>query len=91
MRPVKGRIGLNVPGVYKVPCRCGACCMGQTGKTINIKVNEHYRHVRLGNAEKSALMHHFWLTGHQIQLNKTEVLFSLRLTRESLDIAITQT
>lgn len=74
MMPVKDPLGLDVPGVYKVPCRCGACYVGQTGRTINFRVSEHCRPVRLGNTEKSVLAHHCWLTGHQIQFNKTGVI-----------------
>lgn len=54
MRPMKYSLGLNVPGIYKVLCTCGACYLGQTGRTVNFRTKEHQTHVRLENTEKSS-------------------------------------
>lgn len=95
MRSVKDPLGLNVPEVYKIPYMCGAWYIGQTGRIVNIRANEHQRHVRFGNTEKSALAHHCWMAGHHIQFDRTELLYkspswNVRLIRESLETAITQ-
>lgn len=65
--------------------------MGQTGRTVNIRISKHRRHVKLVHTDKSVLVPHCWLLGHQIQFDTT-VLFKsagshTRVTRESLEIA----
>ncbi|KAJ4435750.1 hypothetical protein ANN_18368 [Periplaneta americana] len=43
LRPVKDDLGLRTPGVYKIPCECGKCYIGQMGCTIMERCKEHQR------------------------------------------------
>lgn len=97
MRSIEDPRGMTILVVYKVPCTCGACYIGQTvtGRTVNVRFKEHQRYERLGQLEKSALAHHCWTMGHQIQLRKAEVLlqsssWNVRSMCESLKIALMQ-
>ncbi|XP_046399906.1 uncharacterized protein LOC124166418 [Ischnura elegans] len=44
----KDPAGLKIPGVYRVPCECGEAYIGETGRTIETRLKEHKRHLRLG-------------------------------------------
>jgi hypothetical protein len=55
LRPVKGDLGLKVPGVYRIPCECGEVYIGQTGRSIEARCKEHLRHIRLEQPEESAV------------------------------------
>lgn len=104
LRPVKDILGLNVPGVYKIPCTCvlyytegKAYPLGmlRTSRSVSIRKKELECHLRLGNSEKSALAYHGWTTGHTIQFENTEVLYkstlwNVRITRESLELTLMQ-
>lgn len=75
--------------------QCGASYVEQTGRLISIQVTEHKCHVRSGQTEKSAIVQHCWVQGHQVQFAKMSVLFrsdsrQAQFTRESLEIAITR-
>lgn len=77
---------LSVPGVYKIPCSCGAVYIGQT-KIIK-------RYLRLGQMDKAALAHHGCSTGHVTSFNVIQIFASIpsydvRLARESLEIHLT--
>jgi hypothetical protein len=48
LRPVKDNLGLRTPGVYSIPCECGQVYIGQTGRTIDTRIKQHSRHIRLG-------------------------------------------
>lgn len=94
-RLVKDLLGLNVPGIYKIPCSCGlSYILGQTGKTVAIRENEHQCHLRIGNMDKLALAQHGWDTRHTICLAETAVLYVSsiyreRVIRESMEIHLT--
>ncbi|PSN47783.1 hypothetical protein C0J52_15224 [Blattella germanica] len=55
-----------MPGIYKIPCECSKVYIGQTGRTVFERVNEHQRYTRLGYPEKSAVAQHSYDTGHGI-------------------------
>jgi len=50
--PVKDGIGLKTPGVYMIPCECGTVYVGQSGRSIDIHIKEHERHIRLVHPNK---------------------------------------
>lgn len=92
LRPVQGPLSLQVPGVHKIPCTCGANYVGQTGWSITIRCKEHQSHLRLGHIDKSALAKHGWTTGHTVLFEQTEILYKSdqwgpRTTRESLELS----
>jgi hypothetical protein len=74
LRPIKDDLALKMPGVYSIPCECGKVYTGQTGHSIETRVKEHHRHIRLYHPEKSAMMEHSINLGHQIQLQNASFL-----------------
>lgn len=55
MSSVKDPLGLWVPVVYQTPFACGEVYVGQMGRTITIRQQEHKSHLRLGNIENQLL------------------------------------
>jgi len=47
MPPTKDAPGLRTPGIYKVPCECGKVYIGQRGRSVQLRIKEHGRHIRL--------------------------------------------
>jgi hypothetical protein len=74
LRPVKDDLGLKTPGMYSILCECGKVYIGQTGRSIDTRIMEHHRHIRLANQDKSAVAEHSISWGHRIQLQDTKIL-----------------
>jgi hypothetical protein len=72
--PVKDLMGLKTLGVYRVPCECGLVYIGQTGRSIAIRIKEQQRNIRLIQLGKSALAEHGFNHSHRILLQDTEIL-----------------
>jgi hypothetical protein len=72
--PVKDDLELRSPGVYSIPCECGQVYLGQTGRSIKTKIEEHHWHIWLGHPEKSAVAEHRMNHDHHIKLQDTQVL-----------------
>lgn len=53
--PVKNNLGIKTPRVYFVPCECGQFYTGQSGRSLDTRIKEHQRHIRLGQPYKSAV------------------------------------
>jgi hypothetical protein len=66
LHPVKDHLGLRTPGVYRIPCECGRVYIGQTGRSVDIRLKEHQRHIRLEHPDKSAIAEHSIDQGHCI-------------------------
>jgi hypothetical protein len=56
LHPVKDDLGLRTPGVYSIPCECGQVYIRQTGQSIETRINEHNRHIRLGHPDILAVV-----------------------------------
>jgi len=56
--PFKEAIGLRIPGIYRIPCECGIVYIGQSGRTIQHRIKEHSRHIKLDQPNKSAVAEH---------------------------------
>ena len=41
---VKEAVGLKTPGIYRIPCECGTVYIGQSGRSIDLRLKEHGRH-----------------------------------------------
>jgi hypothetical protein len=72
--PVKANLGLKTSGMYSIPCECGEVYIGQTGRSIDTRIKEHNRHIRLAQPDKSAVAEHSISQGHRIQLQNTKIL-----------------
>jgi hypothetical protein len=58
LRLVKDHLGLRTPGVYRILCECGRVYIGQTGRSMDIRLKEHQRHIRLQHPDKSVVAEH---------------------------------
>jgi hypothetical protein len=74
LRPVKDHLGLRIPGVSRIPCECGRVYIGQTGRSRDIRLKEHQRHIRLEHLDKSAIAEHNINQGHCIQFHNSSIL-----------------
>jgi hypothetical protein len=68
--------GLKTPGVYCIPCQWGKVHVGQSGRMVQQRVEEHQRHIRLTHSEKSAVAEHGINNDHKIRFQETKILAS---------------
>jgi hypothetical protein len=54
-----------------MPCECGRVYIGQTGRSVDIKLKEHQRHIILEHPDKSAVAEHNIDQGHRIQFHNS--------------------
>ena len=63
------------PGVYVIPCKdCPSVYVGETGRTLPIRISEHKRNVRLGH-ENSAPFIHVRDQDHAIDFNQANIVY----------------
>jgi hypothetical protein len=56
--PVKDALGLRTLGIYSIPCEYGRVYIGQSSRSIQLRIKEHNRHIRLAQPDKSAVVEH---------------------------------
>jgi hypothetical protein len=91
LRPVKDNLGVRTPGVSRIPCECGRVYIGQTGRSVDIRLKEHQRHIRLEHPDKSAVAEHSIDQGHRIQFHNYSILatktrYMDRIVRAAIEI-----
>jgi hypothetical protein len=91
LRPVKDKLGLKDAAIYHIPCKCGKVYVGQSGQTIEARLKEHRRHVRLNQLEKSAVAEHSITTSYHINFDGTTKLgmatkYMDHLVKEAIEI-----
>jgi hypothetical protein len=74
LHSVKDYLGLRTPGVYRLPCECSRVHIGQRGRSVDIRLKEHQRHIRLEHAYKSTVVEHNINQGHRIQFHNSSIL-----------------
>ena len=80
--------------IYKINCACGDTYIGETGRTLEIRVKEHKRACVKADFEKSSVAEHAWLSGHYIDWDNVEVLdqendLCRRKVKEGIEIRLT--
>ncbi|XP_046391246.1 uncharacterized protein LOC124159465 [Ischnura elegans] len=87
----KDKFGLKTSGVYRIPCECGQVYIGETGRTIEKRLKEHERCIRLYYPNKSAVAEHSLENGHRINFQDTKLICQAknywdRVLKESVEI-----
>jgi len=61
--------------IYKVPCHdCNKVYIGETGRKFGTRLNEHKRHRRLLQPDKSAIAEHAIGENHHIDFDQSEIV-----------------
>jgi len=90
---VKDDVGLRPPGVYGIPCECGRVYVGQTGRSIETRIEEHHGYILLGHTDKSAVAElkssHKHLTEFQVtRILSTVPSYMDRLLRGAVELEL---
>jgi hypothetical protein len=90
---IKDPLGLKTPGVYRIPCECGETYVGETGRTVETRLKEHKRCIRLKQPEKSAIAEHSLVHAHRVDFDKTSILCRAngywdRVVKEAVEIRL---
>ena len=59
--------------VYKVNCSCGNTYIGETGRTLDVRLKEHRRAVKMNN-KSNGIAVHTNSTSHDIDWDSVEVI-----------------
>jgi hypothetical protein len=61
-------------GVYTIPCSCGKDYIGETGRSLHIRLKEHCTDIKHNWIKRSALAEHSYNTGHLICIENAKII-----------------
>jgi hypothetical protein len=87
LRPVKGHQGFTGSSVS------AAAFIGQTGRSVDIRLKEHQRHIRLEHPDRSAVAEHSIDQGQRFQFHSSSILYTKtrcmnRIVRDAIEIEL---
>jgi hypothetical protein len=80
--PVWDSLGQWTPGVYRIPCEFFRVYTGLTGRSVNTRLKENQRHIRLEHPDKSVLAEHS-ISRHRTQFQSISI-HTTKATRTTL-------
>jgi len=60
--------------VYRIPCECGKVYIGETGRSMQKRIKEHDRDIRLARTQTSTVSEHANKTGHHPLWNEVKFI-----------------
>lgn len=60
--------------IYKIPCECSKSYIGETGRTLEIRLKEHQTSIKKRDPDISKLCEHFYKTGHRLLWDEAKVI-----------------
>jgi hypothetical protein len=90
LRPGKDNLGFRTLGVHRNPCECGKVYIKQTGRSVDTRLKELQRNIRLEHPDKSAVAEHCVDSGHRIPFHDTAIFatktrYMDRIVREATE------
>ena len=78
-------------GFYLIPCSCGKPYIGETGRSIMTRIQEHVADIKHNRSKTSALAEHSSKTNHHICVEDSHVVVKInhyhhRKFREAIEI-----
>ena len=70
---------LQTAGVYAIGCKqCNSFYFGESGRSVNIRINEHKRAV-MEYAPCSAIAKHCWENDHVMDWEETKIIYKSKM------------
>ena len=74
-----------------VPCSCGKTYIGETGRSIHTRIQEHAANIKHNRSKTSALVEHSSKTNHHICIENSKMVAKIdhyhhRKLREAIEI-----
>jgi hypothetical protein len=93
LRPVKDHLGLRTPGLYRIPCECSRVYVRQTGFSVDIRLKNHQRQIKLEYLDNSILAEHSIDHGYHIQFHNSSILtmetrYIYHIDKETIEIEL---
>jgi predicted GIY-YIG superfamily endonuclease len=60
--------------IYSIPCESGRSYIGETGRSLAVRLREHRHNLKQGLLEKSKLAKHAYEEGHKVGWEEARIL-----------------